>query len=417
VNTGSLEIASTAVLLKNHSFRRLWAAQFCTVTVIYGLSLAGIALVEQQTQSSARTGLVILSSILPAFLASLVSGAVVDRWGKRRVLIASHLARALVALAFWAGTSYLSPRLSLTTVYTVNVAGAIFAQFALPAELALLPDLVEPTSLVPANALLQISMLVAEGLGIVILTPVTIKLFGVSAVGLVGAGLCLLGVILVMALPKDPAPEREPDSSRSAWKDLVADLQGGWRTISQDRLLTVVAIQATVAATLLLVLLSLLPGLISRYFGLAVEDAPLLLLLGGLGFVFGSFLMSRWHRRLGRPAWIAVGLTGLGTSIILLSLLSGWRGQVWLSLLPIFGIGVNLALVIVSARVILQERPPGSMRGRVIAAQLALANAVAILPLLLGGSLADQVGIRPVIGLLGLVALGAGALGLRQVRE
>jgi predicted MFS family arabinose efflux permease len=224
-------------------------------------------------------------------------------------------------------------------------------------------------------------------------------------------------VILVMALPKDPAPEREPDSSRSAWKDLVADLQGGWRTISQDRLLTVVAIQATVAATLLLVLLSLLPGLISRYFGLAVEDAPLLLLLGGLGFVFGSFLMSRWHRRLGRPAWIAVGLTGLGTSIILLSLLSGWRGQVWLSLLPIFGIGVNLALVIVSARVILQERPPGSMRGRVIAAQLALANAVAILPLLLGGSLADQVGIRPVIGLLGLVALGAGALGLRQVRE
>jgi MFS family permease len=417
VNTRSLEMASTTVLLKNRYFRRLWVAQFCTVTVLYGLSLAGIALVEQQTQSSARTGLVILSSILPAFLASLVSGAVVDRWGKRRVLIASHLARGLVSLAFWAAASFFSPSLALVTVYTVNVAGAIFAQFALPAELSLLPDLVEPSSLVPGNALLQISMLVAEGLGIVILTPVIVKLLGVPAVGFIGAGLCLLGVILVMALPKDPALERQPDSGRSAWKGLVADLQGGWRTISQDRLLTVVAIQATVAATLLLVLLSLLPGLISRYFGLAVEDAPLLLLLGGLGFVFGSFLMSRWHRRLGRPAWIAVGLTGLGTSIILLSLLSGWRGQVWLSLLPIFGIGVNLALVIVSARVILQERPPGSMRGRVIAAQLALANAVAILPLLLGGSLADQVGIRPVIGLLGLVALGAGALGLRQVRE
>ena len=417
MNTGSLEIANTAVLLKNHNFRRLWVAQFCTVTVIYGLSLAGIALAEQQTQSSARTGLVILSSILPAFLASLVSGAVVDRWGKRRVLIASHLARALASLAFWAGSRYLPPSLALLTAYSVNVAGAIFAQFAMPAELALLPDLVESTRLVPANALLQISMLVAEGLGIVILTPVTIKLFGVPAVGLVGAGLCLLGVILVTGLPKDPVLEAQTGRTRSAWKGFVTDLQGGWRTISQDRLLTVVAIQATVAATLLLVLLSLLPGLLSRHFGLAVEDAPLLLLLGGLGFVFGSFLMSRWHRRLGRPAWIAVGLAGLGTSIILLSLLSGWRGLVWLSLLPIFGIGVTLALVIVSARVVLQERPPGSMRGRVIAAQLALANAVAVLPLLLGGSLADQVGIRPVMGLLGLIALGAGAIGLRQPRE
>jgi hypothetical protein len=57
------------------------------------------------------------------------------------------------------------------------------------------------------------------------------------------------------------------------------------------------------------------------------------------------------------------------------------------------------------------------MRGRVIAAQLALANAVAVLPLLLGGSLADQVGIRPVMSLLGLLALGAGAIGFRQVRK
>jgi predicted MFS family arabinose efflux permease len=197
----------------------------------------------------------------------------------------------------------------------------------------------------------------------------------------------------------------------------VADLQGGWRTISQDHLLTVVAVQATVAATLLLVLLSLFPGLLSRHFGLAVENAPPMLLLGGLGFVFGSFLMSRWDRWLARPAWISIGLTGLGISIILLSLLSGQRGRVWLILLPIFGIGMTLALVIVSARVVLQERPPAVMRGRVIAAQLALANAVAVLPLLLGGSLADQVGIRPVMSLLGLLALGAGAIGLRLMRK
>jgi len=412
-----LEIGKTTALLKNRNFRRLWAAQFSTLTVIYGLALAGAVLVEERTQSSTQTGLVILSAILPAFLASLVSGAVVDRWGRRRVLIASHLLRALIALGFWAGTRQISSSLALATVYVVNVTGTIFAQFALPAELALLPDLVERTYLMSANALFQLSMLAAEGLGIIVLSPLVIKLLGAPALGLVGAGVYLLGAALVAALPSelDLAPEGQQGSWGSGWKDLAADLQAGWLTISRDRLLRLVAIQATLAATLLLVLLSLLPGLMSRHLGLGVENAPLLILPGGLGFVLGILLMSRWEKRLSRPAWIAVGLTILGGSIALLSMSTGQAGRLWLILPLIFGIGLALALVVVSARVVLQERPPAEMRGRVIAAQLALANAAAVLPLLLGGSLADHLGVRPVMGMLGLLAMGAGAISIHRL--
>ncbi len=416
MNTGALGIARTKALLKNDGFRRLWAAQFSTVTVVYGLSLAGAVLVEEQTQSSTQTGLVILSAILPAFLASLVSGAVVDRWGRRRVLMASHLARAVVALAFWVSTSLLSPSLALVSVYAVNVAGASFAQFATPSEFAMLPDLVERDRLVPANALLQLSMLAAEGLGIIVLSPVVIRVFGVPAMGLISAGLYLLGVSLVATLPQDLSLASRASNLGSVWKRLWADLQAGWQTIAHDRLLTLVAIQATVAATLLLVLLSLLPGLMARYMGLGVEGAPLLLLPGGLGFVLGSILLSRWEQRMSRPAWIGLGLTGLGVSIGLLSLFSVEPAPLLLILPLVFGIGFALALVIVSARVVLQERPPAEKRGRVIAAQLALANAMAVIPLLLGGSLADHVGIRPAMGLLGVIALGAGVAGLYYAR-
>jgi MFS family permease len=188
-------------------------------------------------------------------------------------------------------------------------------------------------------------------------------------------------------------------------------------TIARDRLLTLVAIQATLAATLLLVLLSLLPGLMSRYLGLGVESAPLLVLPGGLGFGLGAFLVSRWGNRLGREALIAIGFTGVGANVGLMSFLSGDAGYLWLIIAPIFGMGVFLAAIIIPARVVLQERPPAEMRGRVIAAQLALANAFAVLPLLLGGSLADRVGIRPVMGLLGALALGAGAVGLYFLRS
>jgi DHA3 family macrolide efflux protein-like MFS transporter len=416
MNARSQQMAQATALLKNRSFCRLWAAQFFTLTVVYGLTLAGTVLVEDLTHSSTQTGLVILSAILPAFLASLVSGAVVDRYGRRRVLLASHAARGVVALAFWAGTRFLPTNLALVTVYAVNVAGVAFTQFAAPAELALLPDLVGRSRLLSANTLFQLSMLAAEGLGIVVLSPLTIKLFGASAMGLLSAGLCLLAVVLVVALPRDPSSAREKDRKGSIRRDL-ADLQAGWLTIAHDRLLSLVAIQATLAATLLLVLLSLLPGLMSQHLGLGVENVPLLVLPGGLGFALGAFLVSRWGNRLGRATLIAIGFTGVGVSIALISVLSGGAGRLWLVVLPILGMGLFLAPIIIPARVVLQERPPADMRGRVIAAQLALANAFAILPLLLGGSLADHLGIRPVMGLLSVVAMGAGAVGLCYVRS
>jgi len=413
------EVGKVRTLLRNRSFRRLLVAQFSAVTAVYGLSLAGVVLVEDQTHSSAQTGLVILSSIVPAFLGSLVAGAVVDRWGRVRVLMASHLPRALVALAFWASTQLLPPGLALIAVYIVNVAAALFTQFAMPAEMALLPDLVGRAGLMSANTLLQLGMLVAEGLGIVFLSPLVIKLAGVPAMGLSGALLCLLSLTLVTALPRDQTEADQAEEKWAGWAALGSDLQAGWRTIAQDRLLGLVTLQVTLAAVLLLVLVSLSPGLVSRHLGLKVEDASFLLLPGGAGFVLGAFLVNRWEERLSRQGWIAVGLSSAGLNIGLLAALTGGGGWVrlLLSLVPVLGVGLALALVIIPARTVLQERPPAAMRGRVIAAQLSLGNAAAVIPLLIGGALADSLGIQPVMGLLGLLAVGGGVVGLRCARS
>jgi MFS family permease len=400
-------------LRKNRRFLTLWAAQFSAIAVVYSLSLAGAVLVEEQTQSSAQTGLVILSSILPAFVGSLFAGTVVDRWGRVPSLIVAHLGRALVALAFWVGTRWLPTGPALATIYLVNASGALLAQLAMTGELSSLPEWVPPTQLTRANALFQLSMLAAEGLGIVALTPFLIKVAGIPAVGLAGVALSTLALALVLTLPRDRG-RSDPEQGRPPmWRDL----QGGWRAIARDRLLSLVAIQATVAATLLLVLLSLVPGLVSRHLGLGVEDAPFLILPGGLGFVLGAALVGRVEVRLSRPIWISLGLTGLGLAIVLLSLLSAAGGLLWAIIAAIFGAGLALAFVIIPARTILQERPPAELRGRVISAQLALANAAAIVPLLLGGTLADQFGILPVMAGLGLIAIAAGAAGWAVVRR
>lgn len=413
----ALRAGEAASLLRNRPYLRLVLAQFSATMVVYGLSFTGVALVEERTHSTIQTGLVILCSILPAFLGSLVAGAAVDRWGTK-ALVVSHLLRTLVGLLFWAGTAVLPSHLVPATVYMVNGAGAALTQFALTAELALLPRLVGHEALISANALLQFCMLVGEGLGIAALAPFIIKLAGAQWMGLVTALLCLLSFILVLPLPRsDPAVPadhgRQPRRSR-----LAADLQAGWRAISADRQLALVTVQATLAAALLLVLLSLVPGMAARHLGLSAEDTPFLILPGGIGFVLGAAGMSRWHRRWTRSGWIALGLIllgfGIGTLALLLDAGIGAAADLALIVIDILSIGMSLALVIIPARAFIQERPPPAVRGRVIAVQLALANAAAVIPMLIGGALADSFGIRPVMAALGLLALGSGGIGLRD---
>ncbi len=139
------------------------------------------------------------------------------------------------------------------------------------------------------------------------------------------------------------------------------------------------------------------------------------LMIISMGFVLGAVALSRWETALSRPAWIGAGLAGFGACVGLLTLLSR-MGSAWL-ILPLVLLGVALALAIISARVVLQEHPPAAVRGRAIAAQPALANAAAVAPLLLGGSLADLWGIQPVMIVLALLAVCAGIAALFQARH
>ena len=68
-----------------------------------------------------------------------------------------------------------------------------------------------------------------------------------------------------------------------------------------------------------------------------------------------------------------------------------------------------LTMVLTMGRVLLNERIPMEMQGRVFAAQTVLANLVAIVPVVLAGIAADAVGVEPVLVVAGIAALLAAA--------
>ena len=86
--------------------------------------------------------------------------------------------------------------------------------------------------------------------------------------------------------------------------------------------------------------------------------------------MLGAFVLGRAGERLSRPGLIALGLLGFGLSLGLLALVSSGAWSLWLVPVIVLGAGLALALVVIPARTVLQERPPPHLRGRVIASQL-----------------------------------------------
>lgn len=405
-------------LTQNRLFRRLWASQFMAVTAMYALNFAALVVVAERTLSVTQTGLVILSSITPAFLGSLLGGVLVDRSDRVHVLKTSHLVRAGASVTFWLVVVVLSDVAGLSAVYAVLIVGAFVTQFATPAELSMLPDIVRGDELIRANSLLQTSTLVAEGFGIVLIGPLLSKIAGAGTVGLACTALLLLSFALVFPLPGAKSGVSNHGRATTL-RGIELELRAGWATIVQDRVLSLVTIQVTLASILLLILLSILPALAAVHLGVQLTNISFLMIPGGIGFGAGALLVGKMGDRMASQRWISGGLITLGCAIILMVLLSEGEGLVylWLLLGAIGALGLALAFAIIPARAVIQRRPAPAMRGRVIAAQLALANALAVIPLLLGGAAADLIGVQPVMLVLALLALGSGAAGWHQTQS
>jgi len=408
--------AVTPSVLKNRNFRRLYLAQFASLTATYAIYFASMALVEEITRSSAQMGLMIFSSTLPGLLFGLLAGVVVDRQERVKIMMAANLLRVLVALAFSAAIHFFPRIYLLLTIYLTNFCISALAQFLISAEGATVPRLVGEKKLMAANSLFNISSLVSQGAGLVVLAPLLLKISGAEAVGLVGAILYLAALVIIAPLPRENMTRKPRQGRRLA--EIWTELKEGWRFIFSDRLVAWATFQLTLASMLTLMLTTLAPGFVARVLGLEVADAVYMAVPVGMGFGLGIALMGRRGKLLSKERWISIGFIALGLGLAVLPLPRGAGGPSFLLLaMVIFTIGLGLALVTIPAKTILQERPPVGMRGRVISTQLVLGNAASTLPMPLGGGLADLIGIRKVMLILACITLGAAAAGIRQARS
>jgi MFS family permease len=391
-------------LLRRRDFGLLWTGGLISETGDWFLLVGLPVWVLQVTGSSLVTATVFLVGLLPGLVVGPLAGVLVDRWDRRRTLVAVSLAQAAFLLPLLA----VDGRHRLWVVYLVMAAEAALAQLNDPARNALVPTLVARDDLVGANALIglnaNLARLAGSPLGglLVELAGLPGLVIGDAVSFLVGAA--LLG--LVRRPPRaEPAQPREV-STAPAPPGVVGEWVDGLRVTLGDRGLRwglVVNGLAAVAQGIFTVLFVLF---VTRELGGDGADVGLLRGVQAIGGLLGGLVVVGLARRL-EPGRL------LGVSLLVFAAvdLAIWNGPAlttgeWLYLGLFVAAGIPGIGFLTGLTALVQERTDEAYLGRVFATYYGSFNGLMAVGMLLAGLLGDPVGVVPVLnGQAGLYLL------------
>ncbi len=139
------------LLRQNRNYRYAWMGQVVSEIGDYFNNIAVFALVMEKSGSGLVVSGVMLARAIPAVLAGPVAGVVLDRFDRKRIMIASDLIRAAVALAFVLTIHQPRPWL----LYVLSAALMFASPFFTSGRAAILPTIANSEELHAANSLTQ----------------------------------------------------------------------------------------------------------------------------------------------------------------------------------------------------------------------------------------------------------------------
>lgn len=139
------------LLRRSANFRNLWYGQVISMLGDWFSLIGSATLIASLTGSGLAVGGLFIARMLPAFVLSPLTGVVADRFNRRNLLIWTDVLRAITVLGFMLVRS--AEQIWLLYVFTVLQLS--LSALWIPAQSALLPEIVEADELVTANALLS----------------------------------------------------------------------------------------------------------------------------------------------------------------------------------------------------------------------------------------------------------------------
>jgi len=401
--SGAVQRRLPASLREHGTFRLLFWGQALSV-VGDRITPVAIAFAVLGLGSASDLGLVLAAGGIPFALFALAGGVWADRVGRRRVMLASDVVRALsqgvTAALLLTGNAEVWMLAVLAFVY--GTAAAVF----MPALMGLIPQTVSHARLQEANGLLALTRSTASVAGpalagVLVVSAGSGEAIAVDAATFVVSALCLAR----MRLGAEPgAASPGGDAVPAGHEPFLAGLRRGWYEVRSRRWLTWgLFAMSTYHVFVLPSVFVLGPALAAKQLDGASSWAAIVAAFG-IGGVLGNVLALRLPLR--RPVFTAaLALVGASTQAAIIGCGLGTVGIAALELLA----GICVALFFTLWDLSIQEQIPAHAVSRVSAYDFSVSMGLMPLGMAMAGPIADALGLQATLLGMSAVAL-AGAL-------
>src|SRR5213082_2433049 len=137
----------SSLLRTNRNYRFTWFGQIVSEVGDHFNNIAVLSLAIEMTHSGGVVAGVMLARAIPAVLIGPLAGVVLDRFDRKRVMIASDLARAVIAAAF----VFTIHRHNTWLLYVLSGLLMVASPFFSAGRSAILPAIATPDELHTAN--------------------------------------------------------------------------------------------------------------------------------------------------------------------------------------------------------------------------------------------------------------------------
>ena len=386
--------------LGHRDFRLFWTGALVSNIGTWVQSATVPYVVYQLTGSKSLIGVTAFLTFFPVVLMGPLGGSLADRFSRRRVLLWTQSALALVALALW--IVWASGLDSVAALMGLVALGALVSGLNIPSWQAYVSELVPRGDLLNAVTLNSAQFNAARAVGPGI-AGVVLATLGPSWGFLLNAlsfGAVIVALLMVRTV--DAERERPTGTVRAQFVDGLGFVR------SHGELLLCIALVVLVAG-LGQPVFQLMPVFASDVFD--VGESGYGLLAGALGFggILATPVIGGWGDLVRRSRLVAGALALYGVALIVFAS----TGSLWVAVPAIASCGAAFLAVVSTLNTTVQLLVEERFRGRVMALYVMGFTAAYPIGSLVQGSVAEVVGVQATVtgaGVLLLCVTGAARL-------
>jgi MFS family permease len=398
--------ASANRLWRHRDFLKFWVSdtvsQFGSAITLVALPLTAVITLGA---TPFQMGVLTACERLPFLLFGLTAGVTADRMDRRRIMIFTSVLRAffliLIPATVFLGLS--SIEMLYVSVFAIGIATVYFDV----AYWSYAPQLLPSDLLLEGNSKLAISASTAESIGPG-LAAVLLKVIAPPYALLLNGLSFLASSVLIALIPPVKQRPPVPQHTVSIW----SDIGGGFNVVRRSQTLLSLIRFATIWNFFVNMVTTVLVLFMVKDLGLSALQVGVIFAIQGVGFVVGSFLVTRLTPKFGHgPSIVGTAVIYAATSTLICMV----EGNSWIAFgtlsAVLFVCGVGASIVGVNVVSLRQLVTPDDSLGRVTATMRFVTWGVIPIAAILSGALADKLGLRAMLMLVTSSGLCSAILG------